>query len=71
MHQDLSDPHRREPNVYQSQYRNDAGRQLKSDGAGVIGLVQRFVLPVIIAGAHIAMFLVGVLTGPAPELVAR
>ena len=58
-------------NVYQSHYRNDAGRQLQSDGAGVIGLVRRFALPIIIAGAHIALFLAGVLTGPAPELVIR
>ena len=33
------------------------------------GLVSRYAVAVIILSAHIALFIVGTLTGPAPELV--
>lgn len=44
-------------------------RQLRSGGAGVTGLVKRFAVPVIFTAAHVAMFFVAVLTGPASELI--
>lgn len=33
-------------------------------------VVRRFTVPVIIAAAHVAMMIVGRLTGPAPEVGA-